>query len=719
MKRVLHWLLRFCFGFRAEDRFRLTVPGPVLLIPNHVSWLDWLFLLACVDGGWKCVVSSVTAQRSWLHRRIMLNRFTFPIDTASPYAVKRMATHLQHGGRLVLFAEGRLSRSGGLMKLFEGTGFLLHKTGAKVVTCYLRGASRLPFSPNSSRKQWFPRVTAHFSAVLTPPVLKNVSTAQARARLTDWLRDKMVNQQFEVETAFGPNHILAAIVETACRKPAKRILEDLSYEPLTYRRLLAGAEVLAGRWLTLLSADAGRVGVLLPNGNATALVLLSLWQLNRVPALLNYTLGMAAMLACIQLAGLKQIITARTFLERTGLKIEPLVEAGVRLVYLEDVRSTLTRTGKMTALCRLTFAPKSILRRLALRTEDGKGGESTAIVLFTSGSEGSPKGVELSHANLLANIRQMLMVSDISDSDRLFNCLPVFHSFGLTVGTLLPLVRGVYVFLYLTPLHYRIVPTIFYDRDCTILLSTNTFLNGYARKANAYDFRSLRCLFAGAEKLQEATSILWSQRFGVRLLEGYGATECSPSVCANTPFSPRPGSVGRLLPGMHYRLEPVEGLVEGGRLFVRGPNVMRGYLNCAADRKFKALAGWYDTGDIARVDADGYLYILGRLKRFAKVSGEMISLTAVEDALAGAFRHYGLRCRVAIFAQPDDTRGETLIAVTNEPQLQLGAIRDVLKSKGFPNLWMPREIRYVREIPKLGTGKVDHRELAKQIGIDA
>jgi acyl-[acyl-carrier-protein]-phospholipid O-acyltransferase/long-chain-fatty-acid--[acyl-carrier-protein] ligase len=238
-------------------------------------------------------------------------------------------------------------------------------------------------------------------------------------------------------------------------------------------------------------------------------------------------------------------------------------------------------------------------------------------------------------------------------------------------------------------------------------------LNGYARKANALDWRSLRYMFAGAEKLQEATAATWAQKFGVRVLEGYGATECGPCVSGNTPLVPKHGSAGKFLPGVEYKLEPVEGVPEGGRLFVRGPNVMRGYLNADANAAFKKLGGWYDTGDIAKVDEEGFLFILGRLKRFAKISGEMVSLTAVEEALAGAFPQYGLRCQIAIISRPDVDKGEVLIAVTNESRLQLDEIRTVLRAKGLPNICAPREVKFIREIPKLGTGKVNHRELQK------
>jgi acyl-CoA synthetase (AMP-forming)/AMP-acid ligase II len=517
-----------------------------------------------------------------------------------------------------------------------------------------------------------------------------------------------------------------------------------------------------------------------------------------VPAVLNFSAGSATMLACAQLAGLRCVLTAQAFVRRAKLNLEPFSQAGLRIVYLEDLRAQVTGWEKLAALIRLTLNPSALKRRrpsqpaAAAATTDENGsrtrrrtkeeddsratqpnpleashappitdhgpritqhaarstdqasritpgsaiansqspiangelpiakGESqianpTAVVLFTSGSEGVPKGVELTHANLLANIRQMLTVIDLTDHDRIFNALPLFHSFGLTVGALLGLVRGLYVFLYPSPLHYRVAPTMFYDRHCTVFLSTNTFLNGYARKAHPYDFRGLRYLFAGAEKVQDDTARTWAQRFGVRVLEGYGATECSPVVSANTPMAPRHGSAGRLLPGVEYRIAPVEGVAEGGRLFVRGPNVMRGYLNPDANAKFKELDGWYDTGDIARVDEHGYLFILGRLKRFAKVSGEMVSLTVVEDALAGAFPQYGLRCQVAILARPDPDKGESLVAVTNEAKLRLDEIRAAIRAKGLTNLCIPREVKYLREIPKLGTGKVNHRELVKLV----
>jgi acyl-[acyl-carrier-protein]-phospholipid O-acyltransferase/long-chain-fatty-acid--[acyl-carrier-protein] ligase len=706
MKTLLRFFLRLLFGFRAYNEEVLKTPGPVLLLPNHVSWLDWLFLLVCTDKDWKGVVSERTAHTSWLHRKIMINRRTFPIDTDSSYAVKHVAEFLAQGGRLALFPEGRLSRTGTLMKLFDGTGFLLHKTGAKVITCYLRGAHRLPASPNPNRKKWFPRITAHFSDALTAPHVEHLSTSQARALFTNWLRDQMVRQQFEIEMEFGPQTLAEAVVESAACFSGHVVLQDVN-AALTYKKLLVSADLMARQLDNALSRDVKRVGVLLPNENATPVVLLSLWTLDKEAAIFNYSAGPAIMLSCAQLAGVKQIITSRAFLERAKLDVSALSEAGIDFVYLEDIRARISGSAKLRALLKQTFSGGLPCARVD--------SNSTAVVLFTSGSEGVPKGVELTHRNILANIRQMLAVTDLTDNDRIFNAMPLFHSFALTVGTLLPLVRGMSVFIYPSPLHYRVVPTVFYDADCTIMLGTNTCLNGYARKANPYDFRSLRYMFAAAEKLQETTATTWAQRFGVRVLEGYGATECAACVSANTPLQAKYGSAGRLMPGMEYKLERVEGVAEGGRLFVRGPNVMKGYLNADANAKFQSLGGWYDTGDIVRVDQEGYVFILGRLKRFAKIGGEMVSLTAVEDALAGAFPHYGLRCQTAVVSRPDENKGEKLIAISNEAKLTLDEVRVAIKAKGLPNIAVPREVKFIHEIPKLGTGKVNYRELDKMI----
>ena len=721
MIAFLRFLLRLLYRFRIWNAEALRTPGPVLLLPNHVSWWDWLLIGVCLEKDWRVVTSSEGAQTSWLHKMVMVNSRTFPVDMNSPYALKRMAEYLQGGGRLVLFPEGRISRTGSLMKLFDGTGFLILKTRAKVITAYIRGAPCLPLSPNPNRKKWFPRLEVHFSSVLTLPRLGHQSATGARGLLTEWLRDRMVEQQFRVEMEFGPATVPAAIYKAARPRLKQVILQDASMQKLTYRRLLLGASLLGERWEKLCPESEPRVGVLLPNVNAMPVVLLSLWVANKIPAILNYTTGPTIVGACARLAGLKHVLTSRKFVERFEFDLEPLKAAGVEIVFLEDVRAGFSRWTKLRRAALAFFGVPLTRRQIDLTRKPAPA--DTAVVLFTSGSEGDPKGVELTHANLLTNIRQMLSVIDLHEGDRFFNALPLFHSFGLTVGLVLPLTRGIFSLVYVSPLHYRVVPSAFYNLDCTVLFGTNTFLAGYGRKAHPYDFRSLRYVFAGAEKLQDATTQLWLHKFGVRILEGYGATECSPCVSVNLPTRPRAKSAGRLLPGIEHKLERVEGLDQepnqtgqdgtAGRLFVKGPNIMRGYLNPGPNANFQALDGWYDTGDIVRVDEEGFLFVLGRLKRFAKISGEMVSLTAVEDALAGAFPHYGLKFVAAVIAKPDEARGEKLVAATNEPRLTLEEVRNAVRARGLSNLAIPREIRVISDLPRLGTGKVNHRELER------
>ncbi|MGZ5545644.1 MAG: AMP-binding protein, partial [Limisphaerales bacterium] len=498
MKWFFRLLLKLLFRYEAFGVEALKTPGPVLLVPNHVSWLDWLFLVVVMDDDWKFVTSSVTAQTSPLHRFLMINEHTFPIDPTSPYAAKRMAEFLAQNGRLVLFAEGQLSKTGSLMKLFDGTGFLLQKTQAKVIPSYLRSAKRVLCSPNPDKKLWFPKVTVHFGQPLTPPHQENASAAVARNALTTWLRDQLVHLQFETEMRFGPKHLLDGIQEAARISPSKTVLEDINFQPLTYRRLILATDLFSQVLKKRLDKVSRRTGVLLPNVNATPLTLMALWTLGKTPAVLNYSTGTAVMLACAELAGVRQIVTSRIFLERAKIPAEPFGKADIELIYVEDIRESIDTVQKISTALRLRLWQK------LWRVHDSD--EATAVILFTSGSEGVPKGVELTHRNILANIHQMLAVTDLTEHDRLFTCLPMFHSFGLTVGTLLPLVRGMSLFVYPSPLHYRVVPSAFYGQNCTVLLSTNTFLNGYARKAQPYDFRSLRYLFAAAEKLQEATA---------------------------------------------------------------------------------------------------------------------------------------------------------------------------------------------------------------------
>jgi acyl-[acyl-carrier-protein]-phospholipid O-acyltransferase/long-chain-fatty-acid--[acyl-carrier-protein] ligase len=409
--------------------------------------------------------------------------------------------------------------------------------------------------------------------------------------------------------------------------------------------------------------------------------------------MINFTAGAANILAACRAAQIDTILSSRVFVEKAKLtNLVAIIEKDVRIVYLEDVRASVTIGDKVRGLFKAN-------RPLVERKSD-----DWSAILFTSGSEGVPKGVVLSHRNMLANAAQAAARIDFGCEDKVFNVLPVFHSFGLTVGVVLPLVSGVRIYLYPSPLHYRTVAELIYGVNATIMFGTDTFLAGYARVAHPYDFRSLRYILAGAEPVKEATRRTYMEKFGLRILEGYGVTETAPALALNTPMFNKFGSVGRILPGMEARLEKVEGVEEGGRLFVRGPNVMLGYLKVENPGVLEPPPeGWHDTGDIVTIDAQGFLTIKGRAKRFAKIGGEMISLAAVE-ALAGDLWPNE---PTAVVAVPDLRKGERLILLTQHKSATRGEFQAFAKSKHASDLMIPSDVWVIDKLPMLGSGKVD------------
>lgn len=325
-------------------------------------------------------------------------------------------------------------------------------------------------------------------------------------------------------------------------------------------------------------------------------------------------------------------------------------------------------------------------------------------MLFTSGSEGTPKGVVLSHENIQANLAQMLTQLDFNKKDVVFTALPLFHAFGLTAGVMLPVLHGIKTFLYPSPLHYRKVPNAIYDCNATITFGTDTFLAGYGQYAHPYDFYSLRYIFAGAEKLKEKTKTLWMEKFGLRIFEGYGVTEASPVISCNTPMRNKSGTAGHFLPGIRYKIKKVSSLQQGGRLFISGPNLMLGYLSAEIPGKIIPLPeGWHDTGDIVVMD-EGYLRITDRAKRFAKIGGEMLSLTGLENT----FYELWPDCQHALIFVPDARKGESLILVTEYEHATRAVLANFYREKGLTELGLPRQLFYIKTLPLLSTGKVNY-----------
>ncbi len=680
----------------AENLAKVT-PGSVV-VANHVSFLDGPLVLSLLDTPPVFALDDTIARRWWLKPFLKTIR-ALPLDPTKPLATRTLINTARAGETIVVFPEGRITVTGSLMKVYDGAGLVADKAGGLVVPVRIEGLEASSFSRldgRQVRKSWFPKVKV---TVLEPvplrldPALTGRKRRHAAGQALYGIMSDLIYRTTPMERT-----IVEAVLAAAGREGWKRIaLTDPVTGSLTYKRLMLGAAVL-GRKLMPLAAEGEAVGVMLPNANGAAVTLLGLMSAGRIPAMINFTAGAANILASAQAAKLTTIVTSRAFVEKA--RLGPLVETlsrSLAIVYLEDVRA---KVGLVAKLRGLASYKRPLVRR---RPSD------PAAILFTSGSEGVPKGVVLSHVNMLANASQAAARIDFGRTDKVFNVLPVFHSFGLTVGLILPLTAGVEVYLYPSPLHYRLVPELVYGTNATFLFGTDTFLTGYGRAAHPYDLRSVRYVLAGAEAVKDETRRLWMEKFGLRILEGYGVTETAPALALNTPMHNRFGTVGRLLPGMEARLEPIPGIAEGGRLHVRGPNVMLGYLK--ADRPGELQPpvgpdgeeGWHDTGDIVTIDADGFIAIKGRAKRFAKVGGEMISLAAVETLAARLWPE----AVSAVAAIPDQRKGERLILVTTQPGARRADLQAFAREAGASELMVPAEVHVVPAVPLLGSGKLD------------
>ncbi len=700
-------MLRALFGMVFRLAYRVRVQGldnlpaageRVVMVANHVSFLDPALLAAFLPEKPVFAVNTQIATVWWVRPFLRLVR-AFPVDPTNPMATKSLVRLVESGERLVIFPEGRLTVTGALMKIYDGPAMIAHHADAWVLPIRIDGAERTPFTrlKGKIRRCWFPVITI---SILPPRRLQVPSQARGRDRrhqAGELMYDAMSEMMFG--TTRQDKTLYQALLDAASRHGASTMMaEDINRRPLSYRRMIVGSIAL-GRPLARITRLGEAVGLLLPNTNAAVVSFFALQGIGRVPAMLNFSAGAAAVLAACRVAQVGTVVTSRRFIDQG--RLTPLVDAlapAVRVVYLEDIGACIGTVARMRAMASLPFIRR---RHRALRISP----QASAVILFTSGTEGTPKGVVLSHANIMANCAQLSARVAFSPADRVFNALPMFHAFGLTGGTLLPILAGLRCFFYPSPLHYRVVPELVYDSNATIMFGTDTFLSGYARMANPYDFQSVRLIFAGAEKLRDETRRTYMDRFGVRILEGYGVTEAAPVLAVNTPMHCLSGSVGRLLPGIAHRLEPVPGIDAGARLLVHGPNIMLGYLKADQPGKIQPLAdGWYDTGDIVTVDDHGFVHIVGRAKRFCKIAGEMVSLGAVEDetnTLWSGYHH-------AVVAIPDDRKGERLVLITTHPAPDRAHLTAHFRARHLSDLMVPRIVLPVPELPVLGSGKTDY-----------
>ena len=683
------------YGLEVKGMENLPPAGErAVITPNHVSLIDAPVLHSILPGHASFAVDSGIAKTWWAKPFLKLVNFQ-SIDPTKPLGTRNLVNAVKAGEQLVIFPEGRVTVTGGLMKVYDGSAMIADKADAWIVPVRIDGAERSTLSylkRSQTRKAWLPKVTVTIlprRKLEVDPALKGKMRRQAAgAKLQDIMVDTAV------ETANMQRTLFEALAEAkATRDTGRVIIEDPMGTKLKFGKLITGAQVLGAK-LTHYAPVGAAVGVMLPNSAGVAVTFFALQSIGRVPAMINFTAGVANVSAACKAAKVEVILTSRAFIEKA--KLSELVEklgGQVRIVYLEDVRPTIKLTDKLRGLW------QGSKPQVARKPSD------PAAILFTSGSEGTPKGVVLSHINILANAIQSLARISVNGDDKVFNVLPVFHSFGLTAGLMMPLLNGVPVYLYPSPLHYRIVPELVYGSNATIMFGTDTFLNGYARVAHPYDFRSLRLILAGAEAVKQRTRDLYMEKFGVRILEGYGVTETAPVLAINTPLANRAGSVGRLAPLMEARLDPVPGIEEGGRLYVRGPNVMLGYFRAENPGVLEPPAeGWHDTGDIVTIDAQGFIAIKGRAKRFAKIAGEMVSLSAVE---AMAAEIWPLVVSVVV-SMPDVRKGERLILMTPDATATREQFMRHAKAKGATELSVPAEIMVVSSVPLLGSGKPDY-----------
>lgn len=682
--------------------------APVIYVVSHQSRLEPALMLSLLPEQTLHILDDASARAFWLEPWRELGR-TIAFNAEHVFVSRRLVRVLRGKGRLAVYLPDTVEPDVKSFRLFRAVARIAMQADARIVPIFVGGARHLPFSLTPAERAprgWFPRLRI---AALAPMTMAELLQRAGYAQTTtaNALFDRFAEARLAgTDLDRGLFH---AVCDAASRYgPSRLIVEDVVSGALSYRKLLTGARVL-GKRLEGLTSPGEAVGVLLPNANGVVLTMLGLISGARVAAMINYTAGAANVASAVQTAAIKTIVSSRTFIQKADLAdiVAAAEQAGARMIWLEELRDSITTFEKAAA---------AVQWRRPLQPQIAA---KPAVILFTSGSEGLPKAVVLSHRNLVANAMQAEARIAISPADKLFNVLPVFHSFGLTGGTILPLVTGVRLFLYPSPLHYKLIPDVARKTRPTIMFGTDTFLAAYARTAEDGDFSSLRFVVAGAEPVRPETRRIWRERFGAEIIEGFGLTEAAPVVAVNTATHGRDGTVGRLLPGIRMRLEEVEGVSEGGRLWLNGPNLMMGYITADRPGELQPLEGWHDSGDIVSVDREGFVTIRGRAKRFAKIAGEMVSLGAVEmlvQALWPEERH-------AAVAVPDKRKGERIVLVTTAGNADPETLRLYGKQAGAAELMVPHDIIKVREIPVLGSGKTDYvaarRMAIEQLGLAA
>lgn len=701
LRSVFCSVLNMFFRVKVEGLANLRKAGSkTLIIANHVSLLDGILIAAyiprkitfAIDGTWGA---------KWYVKMFSGIVDFYPLNPTNPLSLRSLIEVVNQGKTVMIFPEGRISVTGSLMKVYEGAGVVAEKSGAKIVPLRIDGAqySKFSYIGNFIKTQMFPKIKLSVLPACKLEVA-NASSARERRKLISLrLHDIMADMIYTTEDKNQPLFNLLLNAERLYGSRHK-IAQDVTKSTLNYGQFIMKSYVLGEAYAASFTKEKN-IGILLPNSLAAAVSFFALHCAQKLPVMLNFSLGVKQFSSCLKTINLRKIITSKRFIEQGQLQhlVECAVQKGCKMVYLEDFVPQIGIISKIRGM-----------GKYFLRKQISSDSNTPAVVLFTSGSEGLPKAVLLSHRNLQANVLQIHLAVPFHAHDVILNALPMFHSFGLTVGTILPLLYGVKTYFYPSPLHYRIIPEVAYDLQATAVIGTDTFLYGYGRMANPYDFFSVRFAVVGGEKLKERTAELWMQKFGVRIFEGYGTTETSPVIAVNTPMFYKSGTVGRFLPQIDYKLDKIAGVKDGGKLLIKADNVMLGYILPEKPQTLQKAAEWYDTGDIVKIDEDGFVYIQGRVKRFAKIGGEMVPLSALENVLDELYAE----AKQGVIAVSDEKKGEKIVLVTNNINANLPDIRRYFKNQGLSELWIPKEIVYMKNPPLLGSGKFDYLSAEQQ-----
>lgn len=702
----LRMFLKILFRVRIEgEEYLQPSKDPTLIVCNHTSLLDGVMLYAFLPEAPVFLVNKTTAE-VWYFKIFLYPIAKLLIDDLHPMTLKKAVKHLVAGDAIVVFPEGRITTTGVLMKIYDGPAMLAAKSGAKIMPIGIEGLqhSRFSYLKSSLRLKILPAVKITISAPELFESYDSLPVKIRRARRSQAMFQIM--QKISFKNTYENENLFESLMRSAKKHgESTPIISDPNNPKVTYRSLIARAFILS-EFLEPDLLTVNRVGILLPSTVAAATAFFALQHQGKEVVLLNFSGGLTPLMKAISISKIEFVITSSTFVDVAGIHKEiSAIETVTKVVFLEDIKERITLKAKVKGLA------LSILAKYSNQTHtNNPGPEQCAVILFTSGSEGSPKGVALSHANILKNYAQAQVLISINKHDHVLNVLPIFHAFGLVIGLITPLLKGTPSYQYPSPLHYRKIPEICYQQNISCLLGTNTFLANYAKHASEYDFYNVKWVLSGAEKLTQSTKNLWQSRFGVRIFEGYGVTEASPVLAVNHPLYHRENTVGKLLPNIEHRLIDVDGLIEGGELAVKGPNIMLGYLNengGISPTSGKLGLGWYDTGDIVEVDDDGFIAIIGRQKRFAKIGGEMVSLATIENFVQDTWPEFD---HVAV-ALEDFQRGEQIVLLTTKVDLQKSELIEAGKKRGLAPIYFAKKVFYIDEVPYLPTGKIDHSSL--------